>query len=118
MRLDINIQHRIKQLIFIFWFCLLLVVMFVLDVYTSETPKRVYYQHTTRNFLNGTKDNGIWINVFDENGLSWFKKNNINIPAFDRAIIVKNNHEFPWYLPVDELIQTGYYVPVDKPPNV
>ncbi|CAJ0940492.1 unnamed protein product [Ranitomeya imitator] len=77
----------------------------------SPKPKRIFLQHTTRNFhnLNGDlvkRDSGIWINGFDYNGITHITP---HIPEINDTVRAPC-HEgpfcgFPWYFPVNSLIR-------------
>ena len=99
------------------------------DPYTSEQPKRLYIQQTTRVVHEKItrpgvqptvvqKDQGLWVNGFDHRGLS------PDISALNIPELTNNRQDvgcqqdkvycgWPWYFPIQEMLTKQWYIPVD-----
>ena len=89
-----------------------LVINSIHNVYGIETPKRLYIQSTTRNWDNGSKDAGLWINPHDS--LAMEPLRHIGIEEFDEAEYHKfGDLDQPWFLPVADMFANSFYIHVD-----
>ena len=118
-----DMMLKAATVIFIFG---VICAMFVLPVYTTERPKRLFVQHVHRKWhdVNGNiekEDSGLWVNPMDYRGLAALMD---DWPVL-RTAPVKSNVcsksggdlycDLPWLFPVSDMLGGGRWISTKDP---